>query len=115
MHDLFYKYLIDSFSEDLAKQYLYANQEAITNIKSIIEDEHIDCDFEIKDNYIFTESLDEVQKIKEEVSAISSLGIDAEFVTESGLPLDILRSYKAKKPGTISSKKICIRLMQFHN
>ena len=73
MHDLFYKYLIDSFSEDLAKQYLYANQEAISNIKSIIAKENIDCDFEVKDNYIFTESLEEVEKIKAEALAISSL------------------------------------------
>ena len=73
MHDLFYKYLIDSFSENLAKQYLYANQEAISNIKSIIAKENINCDFEVKDNYIFTETLEEVEKLKEEVHAISSL------------------------------------------
>jgi len=73
MHDLFYKYLINSFSENLAKQYLYANQEAISNIKSIITEENIDCDFEVKDNYIFTSSLEEVQKIKDEVASVSSL------------------------------------------
>ena len=73
MHDLFYKYLIDSFSEDFAKQYLYANQEAISNIKSIITKENIDCDFEVKDNYIFTQTLEDVEKIKDEVNAISSL------------------------------------------
>jgi len=73
MHDLFYKYLIDSFSEDFAKRYLYANQEAISNMKSIIAKESINCDFETKDNYIFTETLEEVTKIKDEADAISSL------------------------------------------
>ena len=73
MHDLFYKYLIDSFGIDLAKQYLYANQEVISNIKSIVAEENIECDLEVKDNYIFTESPSEIQKIKDEVHAISSL------------------------------------------
>lgn len=53
-HDLFYKYLIDSFSENKAKQYLHANERAIRNIENIVKLENIDCDFEIKNNYIFT-------------------------------------------------------------
>lgn len=95
-HDLFYKYLIDSFSEDIAKKYLYANESAILNIKNIINKEKIDCNFEIQDNYVFTQSTSDVQKIKEEVKAINSLGVKAEFVSTSPLPLDILGAIKLK-------------------
>lgn len=63
-HGLFYDYLINTFSFDFAKDYLDANQEAITNIKDIIDSEHIDCDFEFQDNYVFTNLEDEVIKIK---------------------------------------------------
>ena len=72
MHGLFYKYLNDSYSPEFAKKYLCANQEAISNIKKIIEEENIDCDFELKDNYIFTKDPGELQKLKDEAKLLSS-------------------------------------------
>ena len=109
-HDLFYKYLINSFSEKIAKQYLYANEEAISNIKNIVTKENIDCDFEIKDNYIFTQSLEEIPKIQGEAIAINSLGIDAEFVTECSLPLEILGAVKLKNQAQFHPRKYVLGL-----
>ena len=40
-HGLFYTYLYETYGEKLAKDYLNANQEAIENIKQIIEKEKI--------------------------------------------------------------------------
>ena len=53
-HNLIYDYLINSFNYDLALGYLKANRQAIKNIKKIIDDEKIDCDFEYQDNFIYT-------------------------------------------------------------
>lgn len=86
-HGLFYDYLINTFSHDFAKGYLDANQEAISNIKNIIDSEHIDCDFEVQDNYVFTNLEDEVIEIKKEVMAVNSLGFDAEFVNSVSIPV----------------------------
>ena len=36
-HGLFYQYLFDSYGKECAKKYLDSNQEAITNIKNIID------------------------------------------------------------------------------
>ena len=47
-HGLIYKYLIDSFGTDMAKQYIEANEEAIKNIRKIIEDEKIRSEEHIK-------------------------------------------------------------------
>ena len=80
-HGLFYKYLIDSFSMELSKKYLNANEQAISNIKNIIDLENIDCDFEFQDAYVYTKSSDELQKIKDEAKAVNSLGFNSEFVT----------------------------------
>ena len=44
-HGLIYKYLIDSKGEEFAKAYYDANEEALRNIKEIIEKENIACDF----------------------------------------------------------------------
>ena len=86
-HGLFYDYLINTFSHDFAKGYLDANQEAIGNIKNIIDSENIDCDFEVQDNYVFAGLKDEVAKIKQEVLAVNSLGLGAEFVDSVSIPV----------------------------
>ena len=69
-HNLIYKYLIDSLGESMAKKYLYANQDAIENIYQIINDENIDCDFVRQDSYVYTNNLDELEKIKLENKAV---------------------------------------------
>ena len=64
-HGLFYSYLIQSLGKSQAKQYLDANEMAIKNIANIIEEEKIECDFEWQDSYVFTQSEQEVEKIKQ--------------------------------------------------
>ena len=86
-HDLFYKYLSDTFSKNFAKDYFFANQDAITNIKNIIDENKIDCDFEYQDSYVFTTSEDDIQKIKEETDVVKSFGYNAEFL--DSIPLNI--------------------------
>lgn len=86
-HSLFYDYLINTFSFDFAKGYLDANEKAISNIKDIIDSEHIDCDFETQDNYVFTDLEEEVVKINNEVAAVNSLGFDANFVDSVSIPV----------------------------
>ena len=81
-HHLFYDYLINSKGKDFAKKYLKANEEAIRNIQKIMEDEQIDCDFERKSAFVFTKDLGHLQKIKDEVDAVKSLGMDAKFTNE---------------------------------
>lgn len=74
-HNLIYKYLEDSLGISSAKQYLDANQQAISNIKNIIDSENIDCDFEMQDSYVYTTNEDEIEKIKLENNTVNSLRI----------------------------------------
>lgn len=93
-HNLIYKYLIDSLGKSMAKKYLYANKDAIENIAKIIEEEKIDCDFERQDSYVYTNNLDELEKIKLENKAVNSLGFKSEFVTSTPLPFNVLGAIK---------------------
>lgn len=93
-HNLIYKYLIDSLGVSMAQKYLYANQDAIENIAKIVEEEKIDCDFKRQDSYVYTNNLDELEKIKLENEAVNSLGFKSEFVTSAPLPFDILGAIK---------------------
>ena len=72
-HNLIYDYLINSYGEDFARGYFNANKEAIDNIKKIIDEEKIDCDFEYVPNFVYTKDKKEVKKIQNEVYAINKL------------------------------------------
>lgn len=88
-HGLFYTYLVDIYGESFAKDYLSANQDAIENIKNIINNEKINCDFERQSSFVFTTNPSEVSQIKKEVDILNSLGFPANFVTKTGLPFEI--------------------------
>lgn len=93
-HDLFYDYLIHTFGMEFAKNYLEANEKAIHNIYDIIQKEHISCDFEWQDNFVYTDSEEEVIKIKNELRSVQSLGFPAEFIQNASLPFPILAGIK---------------------
>lgn len=88
-HGLMYSYLKNSFDNKYAKNYLEANQKAIENIKNIIKEEKINCDFEYKTNYVYTTQKSEINKIKKEVELTNELGIKSYFITQSNLPFKI--------------------------
>ena len=88
-HDLFYAHLIDDYGEEYAKKYLEANEKAIENIKQIIKEEQIDCDFNVQKSYVYTTKEDEVLEIQKEVEAVNKLGKDAKFVNKIDLPIKI--------------------------
>ena len=88
-HGLFYNYLSNSYGQKFAKDYLDANEQAIKNIKSIIDQEKIKCDFEYQNSYVYTTNKEELKAIKKEVKTIENLGFNCEYVTKIGLPFKI--------------------------
>lgn len=88
-HNLFYDYLIHSFGKKFASDYLEANEKAIENIKQIIDNEKIKCDFQYQNSYVYTTDKAELKAIKKEVASVQSLGFPCEFVTKTGLPFSI--------------------------
>ena len=89
-HGLIYKYLVDSKGKDFAQNYYKANEEAIENINNIIKEENIECDFEYQPAYVFTQKVQDVEKIKDEVKTIKDFRGEAEFI--EGSDFEILKS-----------------------
>ena len=104
-HDLFYSYLINSFGLNFAKEYLQANENAIFNIEQIIKEENINCDFSFEDSYVFTQDINEIDKIKDEVKSMHKLDFPAEYLTTTPLPLDILAAIKFPKQAQFHPRK----------
>jgi len=109
-HGLFYDHLIKDFGEEFAQKYLDSNENAITNIKNIIDECNIECDFSWQDNYVYTTLQDEVQQIKDEVKAVKSLGLDAEFVTKTDLPFTIQGAIKFPNQAQFDARKYMLGL-----
>ena len=88
-HGLIYNYLFNSYGEKFARDYLYANEQAIKNIKKIIDEENISCDFSFQNSYVYTTKQNEVSQLKSELDILDKLGYTANFVTATGLPFSI--------------------------
>lgn len=81
-HDLIYSELIKKGAET-AKAYYEANRIALEKYKELAK--NIKCDFEIKDNYIF--SADSRQKIEDELNALRIIGAEGSFAEKLSLPI----------------------------
>lgn len=80
-HGLIYDKIIKKYGIERAKQYFEINQEALETYRDLCK--NIDCDFEEKSSYVY--SIDNRQKIEDEITALNKLGFNAEFTKD--LPL----------------------------
>ena len=81
-HGLIYHQLMKKFDTDTARLYWEANEAAIKRFRKYAQD--IDCDFETKDNYIY--SVDSPGKLESELEALQKLRIPGEYVQKLPLP-----------------------------
>ena len=84
-HGLIYKDLIKKHSAEQARLYLSAHQKALSEYEELCKD--TDCDFEKRRSYIY--SLDNRQKIENEINALSRIGYNASFISDTELPFKV--------------------------
>ena len=89
-HGLIYNKLIHEFGVEKAKQYLNANEAALSKYRNLCN--NIDCDFEEKCSYVY--SLGDRQKIENEITALEKLGAHAEFTNQLSLPFPVAGAVK---------------------
>ena len=109
-HALFYDHLISDYGEEYARKYLEANEQAIKNIKEIIEKEQIECEFSERNAYVYTTKQDEVIEIEKEVDAVNKIGKDAKLVTETELPFKVKAAIEFKGQAQFHPRKYMLGL-----
>ena len=87
-----------------------ANKKAISNIKNIINEEQINCDFELQPNYVYTTKQEELPKIHKEIEALHTLGEEVEFITNSELPFKIAGALRNKNQAQFHPRKYMLGL-----
>jgi glycine/D-amino acid oxidase-like deaminating enzyme/nitrite reductase/ring-hydroxylating ferredoxin subunit len=94
-HGLIYQKLLRYKGEERAKEYARANQMAIQKYEEISNHLHIDCDYEILPNYIY--SLKGEEKIRKEAEAAKKIGLPAVYVKETTLPFQVKAAVRFEK------------------
>ena len=91
-HGLIYDKLIKNVGIEKAKMYLESNQLAVQKYRELCK--NISCSFEEKSSYVYT--INNRNKIENELSAIDKLGFNADFEEKIQLPFAINGSIKFK-------------------
>lgn len=109
-HNLIYDKLTKRLGKEVATLYGTANQAAIGRIKSIIDKEGIDCDWEEDDAYVYTTDPKEVQRFKQEASAAQACGLPATYETSSPLPFEITAAVRFRGQAKMNARKYVLGL-----
>ena len=75
LQELIYTRLKKELSEEISKNYLESQLEAIDILTNIIEKEKIECDLEQVKSFVFTKDKKELKKLKEEKELLEKFGI----------------------------------------
>ena len=97
-HGLIYDNLIKKYGVNYAKGYLEANKIALDEYKKLCKE--FDCNFEEKDAIVY--SLNDKNKIVNELNAYRTLGVSAELTSKTELPINIVDAVKIKGQGQIN-------------
>lgn len=109
-HSLIYAQLASRLGSKTAGIYGTANQQALEEITHIIKREHIDCDWSVDTNYVFTTNPDRVAEFREEARVADSLGLPASFTTKTDLPFPVTGAVSFAKQGKLNSRKYLMGL-----
>lgn len=104
-HNLFYDYLYKTFGIDFAKDYFKANEYAKSNIKNIIDLNNIDCDYESKNSYVFTQKESATTQFKDEMKVLKHINPSATFENKIDLPLPVKAAIKFPNQAQFNSIK----------
>lgn len=100
-HGLIYDKLIKNSGKEKAQMYYNANHLAVEQFRELCK--NISCDFENKDSFVYT--LSNIKKIENEINAMKSLSIPAEFESSIPLPISIKGAIKLKNQAQFNPLK----------
>lgn len=86
LHGDIYGRLLAKYGEPTARVYGASNQAALEWIATTVASEKIDCEFERKDAWLYTEHENQAGRLSKETAIAQQLGLPAEFVESVSLP-----------------------------
>jgi glycine/D-amino acid oxidase-like deaminating enzyme len=84
--NMIYSNLIKNMGEIVAQKYANANVLALKKIADIVSNKKIECEFHRTPLYIYTESSENISKLKEEYDAAKKMGLPVSYTDDIPLP-----------------------------
>lgn len=107
-HSLIYRKIAKKYGISAAQKYLTANETALEEYRKLSEE--IDCDFEEKDNYIY--STGNLEAIEDEAAVLKKIGFPASVVRESELPIKIAGALKYPRQAQFNPLKFAKKIVE---
>lgn len=85
-HGIVYDRLVSNFGEKKARQYAEANEAAIDEVETRVDERGIDCEFRRSPGYTYASSYRDRKTVKDEAKAAQRLGLPASYVDNVPLP-----------------------------
>ncbi len=92
--DSTYDQVISDFGEKSAQLVFQSVKESIETIKSNIEQYNIDCGFEHKDGYLYSQNPDQTKELEKIFDACKKVGLDISYVNEIPVPIPFEKGVK---------------------
>ena len=105
-HGFIYQKLVNEFGVEKAKLYLKANQNAVAKYRELAK--NIDCDFEEKDNYVY--SVESLFKIEKELNALNKIGFSADYCENPNIPIATKGAVKFKSQAQFNPIKFAAEI-----
>ncbi len=112
LHGLVYDHLVEQFGPNRARLYAEANEAAIDDVERTVAEHDIDCAFERTPAVTYTESPDELDRIRDEVEAAQRLGLPASYVESTDLPYDVAGAVRFEEQATFHPRTYLLALAE---
>jgi glycine/D-amino acid oxidase-like deaminating enzyme/nitrite reductase/ring-hydroxylating ferredoxin subunit len=109
-HGASYSKIRRGFGEDGARIYAQANEAAIERIAQFVREDAIDCDFERKANYVYAESAEEVEQLRQEAEVERQAGLAVTLVDETPLPFSVAAALRLENQAQFHPRKYLLAL-----
>jgi glycine/D-amino acid oxidase-like deaminating enzyme/nitrite reductase/ring-hydroxylating ferredoxin subunit len=107
-HSVIYSELEKKHGRQVAADYARANEAGLAKLRELARG--IDCDLETKANYVYAESPESADSIKEEAEAAQKAGLAATLVTETDLPYPVAAAVRQEDQAQFHPVKYLIPL-----
>lgn len=111
-HNLIYDEIQSQLGRELARQYAEANETAVRTMADIIQRHNIDCDFQWKPAYVYTQQHKYIEKIEKEAKTAAGLGIKAEYLDTLDLPFAVKAAVRFDGQAQFHPRKYVLALAE---
>jgi glycine/D-amino acid oxidase-like deaminating enzyme/nitrite reductase/ring-hydroxylating ferredoxin subunit len=109
-HGLIYDTLSSSVGQGGARAYAQANLAAVDLIEALVREHAIDCDWERRAAYAYTEQDSYVSQIEREVTAAQQAGLPASYTEQTDLPWPVKAAVRMDDQAQFHPRRYCLAL-----